>query len=122
MEITLSSGKKVVTKEMTAYQSYLLNSFLTGSIDQKEVQGGQIPASVAFQMGTLQTLFKVDTVDGQKVRTPSNKKELIQAFGNFNSAELDELTQKMNPSSSDEENDEEDEDGPHPDEVELEKK
>jgi hypothetical protein len=122
MEITLSSGKKVVTKEMTAYQSYMVNSFLTGSIDQKEVQGGKIPASVAFQMGTLQTLFKVDTVDGEKIKTPSNKKELLKAFNHFTSAELDELTAEMNPGSSQEDDEGDEYEGTHPAEVELEKK
>lgn len=123
--ITLSTGKVVETKEMTAYQSYLLNSFLTGSVNAEEVQGGNIPASVAFQMGTLETLFKVDKVNGVKVKTPTDKKALVKAFSNFSSAELSELTAEMSPKKdkeSDEDSENEDEESGNSEVTELEKK
>lgn len=114
-EITLSTGKKVQVKELNAYQSYMINSFLTGTVNADEIQGGQIPASVAFQMGTLETLFKASNVNGKKIKTPTNRKELIEAFSHFTSAELNELSTELAPKKKEKgEIDEKDEESSNP--------
>lgn len=101
---TLESGKVVETKELGAYQSYMMSSFITGTINAEAAQEGEIPAAFAVQMNTLKTLFSVDKVNGREVKMPTNKKELAKAFSYFTDKEFTELQKLMN---EDEKSDEE---------------
>lgn len=100
---TLKTGKVVETKELGAYQSYMMSTFITGTINAEAAQEGEIPAAFAIQMNTLKTLFAVDKVDGKDIKMPTDKKELIKAFSYFTDAELTELQKLM---SEDEKEDE----------------
>ncbi|MDC0763496.1 hypothetical protein POF51_22480 [Brevibacillus sp. AG] len=95
MQYTLKTRKVVETRELNSYMQFLMTEFVTGAIDATEANNGKIPASIGLQMSTLTTLFSVKSVDGEDVKVPTNRKELIQAFSNFSGDELNDLAQQM---------------------------
>jgi hypothetical protein len=115
-EYTLSTGKVVKTREISAYQDYMMSKFLTGTVSSESARRGEISASVAFQMAKLKTLFSVSEVNGQEVKMPYDEKSLIRAFSKFSPDEFEELQREMNPSSDTD--DEEGEDDREREEVE----
>lgn len=92
-EITLQTGKKVVVREeLSAYHDFLMASF----IDVPMLDSNNKPtAAYLLKAGILDTLFRVEAVNGQPIDTPTEQKSLIVAFSHFTSTELTELQQKM---------------------------
>ncbi|QYY44783.1 hypothetical protein SAMN04489735_10453 [Aneurinibacillus thermoaerophilus] len=101
-EITLSTGKIIKTRELTAFDSFLISSFLTGSMSEEAAESKSIPASVAFQMGQLNAIFSVEQVNGKEIKKPTNQKTLLQAFANFTGKEFDEFQRKLSEVESEE--------------------
>lgn len=95
-EFTLSTGKVVTTKEITAYQRFNMSKFITGTVNSEAAQIGEISAAYMEQSSMLAALFAVDEVDGEKVKTPTDQKTLILAFNNFNGAEFEEYMKEYN--------------------------
>ncbi|MFD0682374.1 MULTISPECIES: hypothetical protein [unclassified Paenibacillus] len=94
-EYTLSTGKKVITRELSAYSEFLMSGFL--SVPMVDASN-KFTAAYITQAGMLNAIFRTDSVNGKAIEVPTDQKSLIIAFSNFSSVELGEFMVKLESS------------------------
>lgn len=91
MEITLSTGKKVVLRDGLTGAHQLVASKILSAIS---LSSGTMNAGDMMLLGQIRTAQLVQRVDGQEVKLPTDEKDLMEILSLFNESELTELVQK----------------------------
>lgn len=102
-EITLSTGKKVKTKEVSGFARYKMTEFLTAPMMDEQ---GRMTAGYFEQLSFLKAVFAVGEVDGVAVKQPNDQKSFIKALSVFTEEELEEYVNLHNKLAEDDEGNE----------------
>ncbi|MFD2172459.1 hypothetical protein [Tumebacillus lipolyticus] len=104
-EITLSTGKKVKTKEGSGFSRYKMTEFLTAPMTDAN---GRMTAGYFEQLAFLKAIFAVSEVNGEAVKQPKDQASFVKALSTFTDEELEEFVNRYSDLS------EEDEEGNDP--------
>lgn len=91
-EVTLSTGKKVGLREKKGQHHFIERRLLATTIGD----GGQNIGSLMSTV-TIQTIVAVESIEGEKVKTPEDLKGIYELMDNFSYEEWAELEKKALP-------------------------
>ncbi|ASS75769.1 hypothetical protein CIG75_12755 [Tumebacillus algifaecis] len=99
-EITLSTGKKVVTKEGTGFTRFKMTEFLTAPMADAN---GRMTAGYFEQLSFLKAIFSVSEVNGEAVKQPKDQASFVKALSTFTDEELEEFVNRYSELSEEDE-------------------
>ncbi|MDO3680638.1 hypothetical protein [Paenibacillus ehimensis] len=91
-EITLSTGKKVGLREKKGQHHFIERRLLSTSIGEGGQNLGGIMSTVA-----VSTIVAIESIDGEKVKTPEDLTGIYELMDHFTYAEWAELETKAQP-------------------------
>ncbi|MCP1306484.1 hypothetical protein [Paenibacillus tyrfis] len=94
-EITLSTGKKVGLREKKGQHHFIERRLLASSIGEGGQNLGSIMSTVA-----VTTIVSIESIDGEKVKTPDDLTGIYELMDNFTYDEWNELEKKSLPADT----------------------